>query len=579
MKQPRFKLELFVYQKIIILFAALILSVYLINLWINMTGLSFIKQQVTSSITTNAQFYSKQLNDQISFIRNQQLQALNDSDLQKLSFIAGTLEGYEEVELVNRVKERIATVHNSSAYIVNAGVYIKSLRKTISTKGGISALPNEEFDMIDRLFDPKEKPPIYQENEKLFFIEPANNASIILYLELSRSMLLETLRHLVDAKNDSGALLADDSFQNIITLARNEQVLSSLKAVGSPDGIGYYGSNDGSGTVMKAGNQSYRVTYNRIGSLGLTLYTYMNQSEITGPLKKFNVWFGLLSAFSVIVIIVFSLFGNVMIHKPLKKLIKAFQSLETDNLDVLIEVKGNNEFGYLYRSFNRMAEKLKQSIRQNYEQKIALQLSELKQLQSQINPHFLYNSFFNIYMICKSGDVENASTLAQKLGSYYQFVTRNSSDEVPLMKEYRHAIDYCEIQNIRFSNRIEVDFDELPDACKPLSIPRLIIQPVVENAFEHAFENGLRRGRVRIKVAFADRTLRIGVEDDGDTLTAEALRLLQEKLADSSDLIEKTGLLNVGRRIRLRFGDESGVFLSRSPLGGLHAEIVIQYRM
>lgn len=563
------KYQLFVYQKIIIVFAAIILALYAINLLLNMAGLAFIKQQVTNSITTNVQFYSKQLNDQISFIRSQQLQVLNDSDLQKLSFMAGSLEGYEEVALIYRVKERIATLHSSS--VVNAGVYIKSLGKTISTVGGITAIPNEEFTQITSMYDPKAEPTMYDDGDRLFFIESANNASILIYVELNRSMLTDTLRHLVDYNTDSGSLLADERFNTRIALARNEQVIDSLKESGFKSEAGFTSGD------LKIGRQTYLVTGNRIGSLGLTLYTYINQSDITGPLKKFNVWFGLLSAFSVVVIVIFSFFGNVMIHKPLKKLINAFQNLETDNLEISIDVKGSNEFGYLYRSFNRMVERLKQSIGQNYEQKMALQMSELKQLQAQINPHFLYNSFFNIYMICRSGDLESASALAQKLGSYYQFITRSGLGEAPLMNEYRHAVDYCEIQSIRFSNRIEVTFDELPDMCKPILVPKLMIQPVVENAFEHAFENGMRRGRVAITVSYIDQILRICVEDDGDTMSEETLSSLQEKLANCPEITEMTGLLNVGRRIRLRFGEESGLYLSRGAYGGLHAEIIIKY--
>nr|WP_240547958.1 histidine kinase [Paenibacillus lignilyticus] len=266
-----------------------------------------------------------------------------------------------------------------------------------------------------------------------------------------------------------------------------------------------------------------------------------------------------------------------MIHRPLKRLIQAFKILETDNLNISIRPQGDIEFGYLYRSFDRMVDKLRGSIQENYEQKIALQHSELKQLQSQINPHFLYNSFFNIYMISRSGDAENAATLAQRLGSYYQFITRSGSDEVTLDLEYRHAVDYCDIQGIRFSNRITIEAAKLPEVCKPLLVPRLLIQPVVENAFEHAFEDGMRRGNVTVQVEYEEDRLCISVEDDGDTLTDEALELLHERLADVSASQEKTGLFNVCRRIRLKFGQRSGIFVSRSALGGLKADMIIHF--
>ena len=92
--------------------------------------------------------------------------------------------------------------------------------------------------------------------------------------------------------------------------------------------------------------------------------------------------------------------------------------------------------------------------------------------------------------MCKVGDSDSAE-LSQKLGSYYQYITRSGSDEVPFYTEYKHALDYCEIQGIRFSNRITYEHKEISDIPPFITVPRLIIQPIVENAFEHAFEDGM----------------------------------------------------------------------------------------
>lgn len=588
----RFKFsELHVYQKMIVIFVILIIPVYLINLWMNMMGISVIKDDVSNSIKSNVKFYSRQLDNQIAFIRNLQLQFLNDSELQKLSFLGTRIDGFEEIQLVNRVKDRLSTIMNSSSLVLNVGVYIKSFARTMSTQNGIVKLPNAEHARIASFLENKPRPSLYFSGDKLYFIETANNDTIVVYMELSMTTLRNTLHELVQYYSDSGAMLADEGFLHTMSLKPGDGLAAPImdSLAQRPPGtefdsyvlpISMHEGKAVSPVNTKAGQVNYRITYSKISTLGLTLYTYINENEITGPLKKFNLWFIILSIASIAVIFVFSLSVNWMIHRPLKKLIQAFKILETDNLNVIIRPKNDNEFGYLYRSFDRMVEKLKESIQENYEQKINLQHSELKQLQSQINPHFLYNSFFNIYMISKSGDNENAALLAQKLGSYYQFITRSGRDEVPLDQEYRHALDYCDIQGIRFSNRINVEAEPLPERCKPLMVPRLMIQPVVENAFEHAFENGMRRGQVHVKAALAEEgfpVLRITVEDDGDALTDEGLAALQSQLDDASNAPEKTGLINVCRRIRLKFGQNSGVYVSRSQWGGLKAEIVIYY--
>ena len=117
-----------------------------------------------------------------------------------------------------------------------------------------------------------------------------------------------------------------------------------------------------------------------------------------------------------------------------------------------------------------------------------MQNIELKQLQSQINPHFLYNSFFNIYRLAKDEDYENLTCFTQYLGSYYQYITRSASDEVSLLDEYNHAKTYCNIQQMRFHNRLELKMAPLPEAFAGYRVPRLIMQPIIENAFEHGLK-------------------------------------------------------------------------------------------
>ncbi|QHT58942.1 two-component sensor histidine kinase [Paenibacillus lycopersici] len=568
--------KLHVYQKVICVFVALVIPYCLINLWMNAEGQKVVKGDITSSNQTNVSFYSRQLDDQMSFIRNLQLQLLNDPELQKLNFLGKQINEFDSIQLVNRVKDRLVANLNASDYLVNVGVYIKSFGRTISTQTGITPVPNAEYRIISGYSELAPTRPLYYSGGKLFFLASANNGGIIAYFQLSVDKLEETLRPLVDRYGDSGALLADETFRNRISFKTKDEVVRLIEARISAIAARKPAAPEESFTV-RSGKQIYVVTYSHISKQGLTLYTYLNQNELTGQLRTFNVWYIVLSVVSIAIIVLFSFSVNLMIHKPLKRLIVPFKLLEADSLLLPIDSRPNNEFGYLYRNLDQMVQRLKQSIRENYEQKIALQHSELKQLQSQINPHFLYNSFFNIYMICRSGDMEQASEMARRLGSYYQFITRSGKDEATLADEYKHALDYCEIQSIRFSNRIEVEAGELPEASCAYGVPRLIVQPIVENAFEHAFDNGRRRGHVYVRPTFEREVLRIAVEDDGGGLPDEALRALQAKLANATQAHEKTGLVNVSRRIRLKFGESSGVFVTRSEHGGLKAELVIHF--
>ncbi|HEY5587137.1 MAG TPA: histidine kinase [Ruminiclostridium sp.] len=216
-----------------------------------------------------------------------------------------------------------------------------------------------------------------------------------------------------------------------------------------------------------------------------------------------------------------------------------------------------------------MCQKLSTLIQQVYEEKLNAKSAELKQLQYQINPHFLYNCFFLTYRMAMMHDEDGVIKLTKHLGNYYQFVTRSSSDDVPLIKELNHVKEYIEIQSVRFNNRIFVKIEELPKVFDNLLVPRLILQPVIENAYSHGLKNKVKNGIINISFSQKKNVFSISVEDNGNELTSEILMALEDKLLfiDNSD--EITGLLNVQRRLKIKYGELGGISVSRGELGGL----------
>lgn len=565
------KAKWFVYQKIVIVFIVFLVPLISMNIWVNYKGMSFSKNTMLDSAEAGASFYAKQLDKEMYFIRNQQLGFINGEDLQKLSFRGGSLGKYDEVRLIEQVKDRLSFLMNSSEYVLNAGVYIASEGKTISISNGVTNTPNDEYELISKLIGVAIKPSFYLDGDRIFFIETANNDGIWSYIEISKVKLLEELHTITTLYQESEVLLGNEGLGSVFATTQDAQaIIVQQQLVKLPNE-----QDDNMSKMEKVNGIRYFVIHNFVSSLNLSLIMYVNQNEITRSLSQFYTLYYLLFSITIIILLLYSFSVNVMIHRPLSNLGKAFRMIETDNLNLVIESKTKDEFHYLFQSFNRMAHRLKVSIKENYEQKIALQHSELKQLQSQINPHFLYNSFFNIYMMCKVGDSDSAAELSQKLGSYYQYITRSGSDEVLLNKEFQHALDYCEIQCIRFSNRISYEYTEISDQLHTVYVPRLIIQPIVENVFDHAFEDGTMNGVVYIGASYQDDIVRITVEDNGSLLTDDKIEQLQEQLAVKTKQIEKTGLINVSNRLKLIYGADSGLFVSRSQYGGLKVELII----
>jgi two-component system sensor histidine kinase YesM len=307
----------------------------------------------------------------------------------------------------------------------------------------------------------------------------------------------------------------------------------------------------------------------------MTLALFLPEDEALDTLHTLELWYWIFFLLVLFFIIGYSLFFTRLLKKPMDDLIRSFGRIEGGDFDISIAHRRSDELGYLQDHFLRMVENLRILIDQVYRQKILAQKAELKQLQSQINPHFLYNSFFILRRKIAGKDYENADRFSQQLGQYFKYITRNDSDEVGLAKEVDHARVYSEIQSMRFSNRIRVDFAAIPAGLEGFRVPRLILQPILENAFEHGLSEKKRDGVLRVGISWEDRVLAFTVEDNGDGLTDEALARLERDLSGAEPVTEITGMINIHHRIQLRYGPASGLSIARSNLGGLKVTISI----
>ncbi|MCL2363678.1 MAG: histidine kinase [Defluviitaleaceae bacterium] len=206
-----------------------------------------------------------------------------------------------------------------------------------------------------------------------------------------------------------------------------------------------------------------------------------------------------------------------------------------------------------------------------HEQEMTIKDTELKMLQYQINPHFLYNTFFTMYQMLQASQYDGLKQIMFHMGRYFSFITK-SEDFIPLADEMQFCIDYMEIQTLRFSNRITAEIEPLPDEIKNLRLPRLSLQPLLENCFKHGLANKEENGMVRLRYYINETTVKIHIEDNGDELTNDALELINQALSAQKQA-SALGLRNVHKRLQSRFGAQYGITAKRSELGGLLVEV------
>ncbi len=266
------------------------------------------------------------------------------------------------------------------------------------------------------------------------------------------------------------------------------------------------------------------------------------------------------------------IYSKGILHRPMDILLKAFGRIQEGNWTEHIRHKRRDEFSYLYDGFNQMEDQMGKMIEQVYEQTTLAQRAQMKQLQAQIAPHFLYNSFFSLSSKIKRGDYDNARELAMHLGDYFQYLTRNESDYVSLGQEVEHARSYAAIQGTRFIHRITITFEELPENFRQITVPRLILQPLLENAFEHGLEDKLQDGKLWVHFVESGEEYQILVEDNGE--------IPQEKLEEmrgglGKERAESSGIHNINRRLQLFGRDRAGLRVDRSIMGGVCIMIFI----
>lgn len=566
--------------RLLVTFLCVIIPLYVIGINIYMWGINTMRKNIADVMQTQGTYYMNGIETDIQRIRTLQNDLVTDKNLNKLVNALPIMNKYEKVTAIQYLVDRLNAISNSNSMIDIIKVHLPGLEKSIYSSGFVDEFESEEFTIFENLRADTVKP-IVLVNGILHMILAGTSYDLkdtpytayIIDIRLKANEFKKTLEAMVSYSSE-GALLMDSRIGEIIAVKDDRNIAGELGKMPSVKNMSLINNV----SQVTIDNKPYLVTSSSSRYLELALVKYVREQEIFSSVNKYQVWFLIFTLAAVIVIVLYSLFTVKFIGRPVGKLVFYFKKAEEGDLKTKIDYRFNDEFAYLYHGFNRMIQKLDEMIGQVYEQKILVQKAELKQLQSQINPHFLYNSFFIFQRTILSGDVDTAAMFSEKLGNYFKYITRNSSDDVSLGIEVEHARIYTEIQGLRFENRLTVDFRELPEKFANVLVPRLILQPLLENSFEHGLRSKARDGRLQVLFMDADGFLSIIIEDNGDQTSQENIDELTAKLADESGSTEFTGLLNIHRRIRLSFGVNSGLSVCRSELGGLKAIVTFEIR-
>ncbi|MFC7681378.1 sensor histidine kinase [Paenibacillus sp. GCM10028914] len=275
------------------------------------------------------------------------------------------------------------------------------------------------------------------------------------------------------------------------------------------------------------------------------------------------------------------------IASPVLKLSKGMKRLSHGEMNVHIENKRKDEFGFLIQSFNRMVSVQKHLIEDHYEQQLRLTTTELKFLQSQINPHFLYNTLDSIYWTAKNYEAEEISEMVMNLSKFFRLSLNKGREVFSIEESVMHLHYYIRIQQLRFLDSFTVEY-QIEEESKGVPILKLLLQPLVENAIIHGMEGKSSDGKLIISSRIVQQKyVVISVQDNGQGMEEDRLRYIQDELnrmglrsfpslsQDEENVRDLFGLRNVFTRMRLYYGDESDITIDSTPGTGTIVTITI----
>ena len=313
---------------------------------------------------------------------------------------------------------------------------------------------------------------------------------------------------------------------------------------------------------------TYRDITGVVGLIYNVLEQYINE-ELTNISKLNNhiqIVAGLVLVFTAAILLMVIYFAvnayqhmRDSIHKPILKLQEMTRAITDGNLDARVSGSAVAELVPLTKSLNHMAERLQQLIDERIEVETELQKAELRALQAQITPHFVYNTLETIIWLAEQERNQELVDIAMAFTDFLRISLNQGKDYVTVSSEQKHVQSYLSIQSARY-NRIMTYHIDIDPALESYPILKLLLQPLVENAIYHGIKN--KRGGGHLQVSATkneDNTMTFTVSDTGMGMTEERLAQLQLRLREGEALPENKGgfgLYNVSRRIRLYYNRE-----------------------
>ena len=546
MKERKFS----IYKKLRNLFFGALIPIAAINIFMNQAANMLIQQQGTekmeAKLTSKVISFDNELGRINAGLR---FHVLNGEE----AFLATNYYSLSSFSLGQKVAELNARLNELaliSDCIEDVSVFMPHIERVVSfLKYYDDNISENDMERILQ-YRYKDNGNVYNNGKLLIhMVAPTSDEKEPLYImeaALSNSKILNFIK----GGDDEGyALAGPDWAISDPASALPEPVLEKIRR-----------QTDESGSFVMEGSL---FCYRRLSLCDGWMVGYTEVSNLVEPVQIFHVFTFVTLVVTIIVILLVICLLSRSVNRPFQQLLCLFQEVEAGKLDVKTNYHFRDEFAVVFEQFDSMISRIKDLLSQSVKQEKELQQAEYKQLQAHIAPHFLYNSFNVLRHCILLEDYETASEMTGLLGNYFRYMTYSGEQEsIPLLEEYRHAGDYLDIQKIRFQDNIAVEIDELPEKYHYFHVPPFILQPLVENVFKHGIKDMAYAGCILVRVEERETKLCLIVRDNGYGISQQELEKLRRGIQGTEVLLEHSGLVNIGKRLKILLGEEAGLFVN-----------------
>ena len=356
--------------------------------------------------------------------------------------------------------------------------------------------------------------------------------------------------------------ILDSSGSLIFAGDRYQEASRLLKGLTSKEAGVYKTAFDAQGNGRR---QGYTIVVSDVEENGWKIVSCVRTARLTASYNQVTLASILVISLLFLLFYLFSRYFLGQIITPLHTVVEGMKEMEEGNLTVHVEPAGQSEIRTMIHSFNRMVRELKASIEENEQVQQKKHQAEVRALQSQINPHFLVNTLNSIRFMAQVSKFDGIRKMAEALIKILSCSFRGSISFYTVREELDVLDSYLYLMKIRYSDGFEVVYD-IDETCLDCKVPRLILQPIVENSIVHGLaEKEDDIGHLTVRLKASGDSLIFTVEDDGRGMTEEEIRQLLTHRERAEGDNTSIGVENVLSRLKLNFGSRYGIRMESQP--------------